>query len=197
MAEERSKVDWEAVEKLYRAGLLSLREIGKAHAVSEGMIRKKAKQLGWQRDLTARVEEKVRNELVRDTVRNVDPRTDAQIVEEAAAAVVLVVREHKTRIRQGHSLVELLTNQLTEAAGMREELESEIEDMTEEDRTNERRAKLMKAVSIGTHASTALNLANAAKIWIGLERQAFSIKDDTAHEEKPLSITISQDDSRL
>lgn len=48
MAEKN--VDWIAVEGAYRAGIDSLRTIGTQHGVSEGMIRKKAKQQGWSRD---------------------------------------------------------------------------------------------------------------------------------------------------
>jgi hypothetical protein len=43
-------VDWIAVEGAYRAGVDSLRTIGTQHGISEGMIRKKAKQQGWIRD---------------------------------------------------------------------------------------------------------------------------------------------------
>jgi len=41
--------DWEAIESAYRAGVMSLREIGAQYGVSEGAIRKKAKKLDWVR----------------------------------------------------------------------------------------------------------------------------------------------------
>jgi hypothetical protein len=168
-------VDWEAVERDYRAGVLSIREIGRLNGVSEGAIRKKAKGEGWQRDLTARVAEKVRTELVRSEVRTANPQTEKEIIEVAAATVVQVVREHRGRIKQGNQLVELLTNQLIDVAGKREEFEAAIELETADDKTIERRARLMKAVSLGAHASIAVNLANATKTWVGLEREAFGI----------------------
>ncbi|MGB8422194.1 hypothetical protein [Paraburkholderia sp.] len=43
-------IDWIAVEGAYRAGVDSLRAIGDKYHLSEGMIRKKAKQQGWTRD---------------------------------------------------------------------------------------------------------------------------------------------------
>ena len=168
-------VDWEAVERDYRAGVLSIREIGRLNGVSEGAIRKKAKGEGWQRDLTARVAEKVRTELVRSEVRTANHQTEKEIIEVAAATVVQVVREHRGRIKQGNQLVELLTNQLIDVAGKREEFEAAIELETADDKTIERRARLMKAVSLGAHASIAVNLANATKTWVGLEREAFGI----------------------
>ncbi|RQZ08909.1 hypothetical protein DF105_00990 [Burkholderia stagnalis] len=45
-------VDWIAIEGAYRAGADSLRTIAAAYGLSEGMIRKKAKQQGWSRDPT-------------------------------------------------------------------------------------------------------------------------------------------------
>jgi hypothetical protein len=37
--------DWEAIESAYRAGVLSLRDIGDKYGVTEGAIRKRAKNL--------------------------------------------------------------------------------------------------------------------------------------------------------
>jgi len=44
-----AKPDWEAIETAYRAGALSLREIGAQYGVTEGAIRKRAKRDGWVR----------------------------------------------------------------------------------------------------------------------------------------------------
>lgn len=43
------KPDWEAIETAYRAGVMSLRELGALHGVTEGAIRKKAKKFEWVR----------------------------------------------------------------------------------------------------------------------------------------------------
>lgn len=174
----RKSIDWEAVERDYRAGVLSLREIGKMQEVSEGMIRKKAKAESWERDLTERVNEKVRNELVRDSVRTADPRTEKEIVDTAAATVIQVVRGHRKQIGRQIALVDVLTEQLTGAAGNRDEIEAAIFDETAEDKDGKRRSAMLKAVSLSSHTSAAVNLANALKTLVGLERQAFNIKDE-------------------
>lgn len=185
--------DWEAIERDFRAGVLSIREIAKLNDVSEGAVRKKAKTKGWERDLTARVNEKVRTDLVRSEVRTADPQTEKEIVEVAAATVVSVVRGHRARIKQGNELVELLTKQLTDVAGKREEFEDTIEEMCAGDRSPERRTRLMKAVALGSHSSMAVNLANATKVWIGLERQAFNIADSSdLGGASPEALTMEQ-----
>lgn len=184
-------IDWEAVERAYRAGVLSLREIGKIHEVSEGMIRKKAKASGWERDLSERVNEKVRTELVRNSVRTNNPQTEREIVEEAAATVVHVVRSHRTAITKGKQVVDVMMQQLMDDVVGRDDLEEEIEVMTADDKSGERRAKLMRAVSLGNHSTIAVNLANAAKTWMSLERQSFNIQDDGGQQNNPLGDLIA------
>ena len=188
---DKTVIDWELVERDYRIGTLSIREIGKIQGVSDTAIRKRATAHGWERDLTAKVAEKVRTELVRSEVRSENPQTERELVEVAAATVVQVVRGHRTRIRQGNELVELLTKQLIDVAGRRDEFEAEIEVITADDKAQERYSRLMKAVSLGTHATIAVNLAAATKTWVSLERQAFSIKDESAPAEDGLTSLLS------
>lgn len=45
-----AKPDWEAIESAYRAGVLSLRDIGDKYGVTEGAIRKRAKKFYWVRN---------------------------------------------------------------------------------------------------------------------------------------------------
>ncbi len=181
---KKPRTDWEPIERDYRAGVLSIREIGKINDISDKAIRNKAKAEGWERDLSAKVAEKVRSELVRSESAPADiNQTEREIVDVAAATVVQVVRGHRSRIKQGNELVELLTKQLIDVAGKREEFEADIEIATADDKTAERYARLMKAVSLSTHATIAVNLAAATKTWVGLERQAFSIKDESAPDQ--------------
>jgi len=197
--EKKRRIDWEAVERAYRAGALSIREIAKLQGCSDKAIRNKATEFGWERDLSEKVAAKVRTELVRTESAPADPKTEREIIETAAATVVQVVRSHRGRIHQGNALVELLTKQLTDVAGKRDEFEAEIEEETAGDKTGERRARLMKAVSLGTHASIAVNLANATKTWIGLERQAFGIEDTARDPDTPATpdAAVSPEDAYL
>lgn len=184
MSEEKTpkpKADWEAIEQHYRAGVLSIREVAAMHGVSDTAIRKKAKELGWERDLTAKVQEKARAELVRGEVRSShardDVRTEREIVEQAALTVVTVVREHRKAIATGRDIVAVLTAQLLSAAGQRDALEQLIEIETQADASSDRRNKLYKAISLPSHASTARDLSLAMKNLIALERQAFNVPD--------------------
>ena len=53
-------IDWEAVEREYRAGQLSNRMIAEKHGISDTAIRKRAKRDRWERERAARQQEPVR-----------------------------------------------------------------------------------------------------------------------------------------
>lgn len=79
--------DWEAIERAYRAGLLSLRAIASEHGVAHNTIMKRAEKEGWQRDLTSKVRSAVKDKVTRAVTTDGDQKklvTDAEIIEEAS-----------------------------------------------------------------------------------------------------------------
>ena len=192
----RELADWESIEKDYRAGVLSIREVGRIHSISDKAIRNKASELGWQRDLSDKVNAKVRSELVRSESAHAERKTEREIIEVAAATVVQIVRGHRGRIRQGNALVELLTQQLIDVAGKRDEFQDDIEVACKDDKSPERFNRLMKAVSLEKHSAIAVNLANATKTWVSLERQAFNIEDGSTESVQDADVSRYTDTER-
>src|SRR5437016_690710 len=178
----KRSVDWETIEREYRAGVLSRREIAKRHDVSEGAIRKRAKRDHWLRDLTARVREKVRMELVRAQVREPNARTDQEIVDEASQEPIAVGETHRKDLKYAREMGAMLMAQLKDAAGGRESLEEQIESTD----PVARRSAMLRAVSLPQHAATLRDLTIAYKNLIPLERQAFNMDDkpvENSYEE--------------
>ena len=186
----RKPADWEAIERSYRAGILSIRELASQHGVSEAAVRKRAKQHSWSRDLTARVREKVRADLVRTEVRAPEEvaRTEDAIVTEAAATVIQVVRSHRKGIRALIDVGETLMGQLIGAAGNREAIEAVIFEETpfaddpdapagERSRALARREAMLRAVALPSHAGVLKQLADVMKALVPLERQAFNVDE--------------------
>jgi hypothetical protein len=178
--------DWEAIERAFRAGVLSVREIAKQQGVSDTAIRKKAKAGGWLRDLTAKVQERVRAELVRSEVRAAHARTtEGEVITEAAVGPVQAVKLHRVSVRRAQSLAETLMEQLEEAIGNRDAIEEAIhEDTAEADNAKPdaasmaaraRRSAMLKAVSLPAHVAALRDLGTALSKFIPLERQAYSI----------------------
>ena len=174
-------VDWEAVEREYRAGQLSNRMIAEKHGISDTAIRKRAKAQGWSKDLSDKVRQEVRSQLVRAEVRTPSV-SDREVIEVAAATGAQVVRTHRKDIRTAADIVGLLMGQLLDAASNREELAEAIEEETANDETGHRRAKLYRAISLQSHAAIVRDLSTAAKNLVQLERQAYNL-DEQEHEE--------------
>jgi predicted transcriptional regulator len=182
----RSTADWAAIERAYRAGVLTNREIAKQHGISETAIRKRAKRESWDKDLTARVQEKVRSELVRTEVRTAEAANqERQIVEEAAATVVSLVREHRQDIKRLRATGSTLWQQLEAAIGSRDVLEELIADECTvapdapgyvKAAAEAQKKAMLKAVSLPSHVACLKDLANTMKALIPLEREAFGLE---------------------
>ena len=192
--------DWEAIERAYRAGSLSIRTIAERQGVSDTAIRKKAKALGWARDLSDQVRKEVRSKLVRGEVRNdqgANCELVAEIIEEAAEEGARVVRSHRRDIRKATNLANLLMDDLLSTIQRREEIEEDIEAETSEDNNGMRRASMLAAVSLPSNSKTLFQLSSAMKNLQVLERQAYSLdekeKTDEADELSKMMDELSKD----
>jgi len=105
-------LDWEAVEREYRAGQLSVREIAGRNGISEGAIRKKAKQNGWQRDLSGQVRQRVRTESVRSEVRSTHTEDDEEVVEKFAQRGAEIENMQRGQVSQLLSVGETLLQEV-------------------------------------------------------------------------------------
>jgi len=83
--------DWRAIEREYRAGIKTLRQIASEHGITHGAINKRAKQEDWPRDLSAKIkaaaESKVSKALVSRAESTNDVVTERQVVEANAEIV--------------------------------------------------------------------------------------------------------------
>lgn len=97
---KRKTPDWEAIEREYRAGQLSIRQIAANHGVTDTAIRKRAKSEEWVRDLTVKVRDAINHRVVRTQVRT-DPsrelRTEREIIAAAADRGASAVHGHLAR----------------------------------------------------------------------------------------------------
>ncbi|APC14566.1 hypothetical protein BLL42_02005 [Pseudomonas frederiksbergensis] len=104
--------DWEAIERAYRAGLLSLRAIADKYDTNEGTIRSRAKKHGWLRDLTDQVRAATNGKLSRTASRtDVTQRAvreDEQIIDEASDEAASVVLAHRADLAQWRGIANKL-----------------------------------------------------------------------------------------
>jgi hypothetical protein len=114
--ERKLPTDWEKIEFEYRAGQLSVSEIGRRLGVTEGAIRKRAKRDGWTRPLADKVREAVRERLVRGDGTNLGTNTqranDVEIIEAASLRGLAVVTSHRKDLEQLHALKRIILTRL-------------------------------------------------------------------------------------
>lgn len=181
MANVKKWIDWAKIERLYRAGLLSVHEIGRECGTAEGNIRHKAKKEGWKRDLTDAMRNATRTKMVEQLANVSDEQadrikksSDEELIELAAKTQVEVVRQHQTTLGAGHSLVMRMLSELEAATTQKGELEQLIKSTI----SPHRQAAALASVSLSARATTLRNLASSAREWITMERQAFNIAED-------------------
>lgn len=184
MPKHEYKPDWNRIERLYRAGILSLREIARECNMSEATLRYHAKKNGWKRDLTDEVRKTTRTKMVENLAKVFDDGkgvidhlkniTDEQIIEEASRTQVEVVRQHQRTLGSGHSLAMRMLNELDVTTTHR----GEMEEMIKSTIAPRRQGAALAAISLPQRAAVMRDLATAVRLWVTLERQAFNIADD-------------------
>lgn len=108
--------DWEAIESAYRAGLLSVREIGSQQGVTHTAINKRAKKEGWERDLKAKIKAKaealVSKREVSKQVSTEKMVSERQLIEANAEVIATVRMEHRGDIRRARNIANSLFDEL-------------------------------------------------------------------------------------
>jgi hypothetical protein len=178
---ERKVIDWEMIEREYRAGQLYIRQIARQADVSEAAIRKRAKERGWDRDLSDQVRAGVRSRLVRTDVRTVDTK---EAVEVAVRRGVEVVRQHQSSLGRATRLALRLLDELDESTSQRADIDAAIEAETAGDKTTARRTMMHRAVSLPSRASVMRDLSTAMARLLPLERQAFNLDAGDGNRER-------------
>lgn len=95
----RPDIDWELVERDYRAGLKTLRQMAEEHGISHVTIAQRAKRYSWQRDLREKIRRAAENKATKAAATKSTTKalkTDAQVVEaysDVVASVDLTQRE--------------------------------------------------------------------------------------------------------
>ncbi len=202
---ERRSIDWEAVEPEYRAGIRSLRHIAAQFGCTEGAIRSKAKERGWERDLSARIAAKtealLRKEELRKEVRNASSASDAQIVESNARMLADTVLNQRTDVKRAMGVVTSLWSQIEVEGDYTEEFRRVGEMMRKENIFGEDKLNDMylAAIDLPQRVKNAKLLADALRVLVELQRKVLRIDDkpDTTGDDGLPKLTDAQRASRI
>lgn len=187
----RPVADWELIERLFRANLLSLREIAKAadDAVTEGAIRKRAKKDGWTRDLGAKIaqkaEELVRKEVVRTASTQLTAASEREVIDANAELQYRVRMEARQDVVRLEKLVRSLMSEVEAETGdvaaftqLGELLDESGPDASGKWKQDKRNEVYMKVISAAWRVDAAKKLVEMTEKLIKLKFQVFGIAID-------------------
>ena len=181
MAQEKKAPDWERIEADYRAGLLSVREIAVAQGVSHVAIGKRAKRDGWERNLQAKIKAKadalVTKAEVTKEVTSEQAVTERRIVEANAQVIAEIRVSHRRDIARARSLAMKLLDELeiqTDNIDLLEQLETA---RAGEDGSDGLSRAFQRVTSTSGRIDSAKKLAEALKVLVSMEREAYGIAE--------------------
>jgi len=172
----RRRVDWEAVERDYRTGRFTLRELETQHGVSYAQISRKAKELGWSKDLREVIKQATDAAVLRETVTKAQKdTTDTVLV--AAEVNKQVILSHRTGLQALADVKRALLSQIAQVAQMLPDLAEVIEMVRQPDDNGVDRANdaLRKAMSRSALVDDLKKLADVDEKVRKGEREAFGL----------------------
>lgn len=199
MIVDRLARDWEKIEAEYRAGCLSIREIGRQHGVVDSAIVKRAKKFGWTRDLSGHVRQTAKIGLVRDAAESGLASMAASGSDSGSVAAAAPVPAKGARQRATTSL----ERETVEAAAarviqvVRSHRRALAENVDRQERLSAKLDALIDSASTLDRLEVAQRIMESvARTWsriIPCERQAFDV--DGSRAEAPDVITKEQRDA--
>jgi len=118
MKYNKKSIDWQKIERDYRAGMKTLRQIAEENGVSHTAINKRAKRDEWTRDLSAKIAAKI-DELVSRKVSNEVSRSspgnresERRLVCDNGKTGADLIWQHRKALERNAALVGTLENEI-------------------------------------------------------------------------------------
>ena len=168
-AGRRSDIDWEAVERDYRVDKLTNRQLCDKYGIADSGLRKRAKEKGWQKDLTQAVRVATKAALIAEKLaqaEQIGAQIGAELADQTIQSVKLAVRDNVAIIERHQKMHDRHLALMVRA-------EDKVTQMVD-DITDIREAKIL-VDAVGT-------LASAGRSLMDQERKSHNI-DDTKVEE--------------
>lgn len=193
MGAEKKVIDWESVEREYRAGIRSLRDIGEQFGVSNPAIVKRAKRDGWERDLSAKIRAKaeslVSKQLVSASVSTQTNVSERQIVEANATLMADTVLNQRTDIQRAIRIINQLWGEIEAEGEYTEEFRAMGEMLRSENDFGEDKLNDLYRAAIGMpqRVKSVKLLADALKVLIDLQRRVLKLDEYSPESAAPVT----------
>lgn len=190
MTEKKTKpqYDWDLIEKEYRTGLKSNRQLGAEFGPSHTAIAKRAKEYSWTKDLSAKIQQaaadKVAKALVASEVAAATKKDDAALVEAVGQKVADVDLQGREDLRAVLNTQRTLAKELTLLS--KPEFAADLVKLGElmdqsgpnengtwvKDKLNE---LYQYIISLAGRVKMAKDIASAYSVYIPLQRKIFGL----------------------
>lgn len=198
------KTDWDAVERDFRTGKFTLRELGNKYGVSHAAVGKKARDNQWQQDLTEQIRQATNAKLTAELVSNeVDKGFHAvsETVQAMAEVNAIVIRGHRKDAAATRNVAAALLDELASQAMLVEhqELLAAILAGSGAEPKDEARARAVvyKALDVGSRISSIKALSETFTKVQAMERTAFKLDNEPTKPPESQEDRASEIDSRF
>jgi hypothetical protein len=162
---KRTRIDWEAIERDYRTGKFTLKELEAKHSAGYADISRRAKKDGWTKDLQRIVRQATSAALIADTAKAIAN------TQQTTTNVVLALAELNKQVILGHrTRASVLAEDLLTVKAKLMTLADSVADIREA-------AALTGALEA---------LVRSTKGLIDIERKAFGLDDADAAADEPI-----------
>lgn len=186
------RADWQAVERDYRTGKFTLRELEAKHGPSNSTIARRAAREGWSQDLSAAVRQATNAKLIAATVQqecSTAQQSAAETVLAAAEIGKAVILGHRSELRQTRGVAMNLLEELAGSALLAEHQELLAQILAGEGATPadeaQARSTVQRALGMSSRITGIKSLAEAITKLHAAERLAFSLDDGKDKEQPP------------
>ena len=166
----RARTDWDAVERDYRTGQFTLRELEAKHGAFNSSIARKAKSSGWTQDLSGAIRQATNAKLAGQLVSDIASKCAQDV-----SSVVAAAANQNTRIVLGHR------TRLTDLADAVDQAKAKLLSMGDTVADIREAATFVQAVG---------NLAASTKTLIEQERKAHNLDTPEADGDEKAAHTV-------
>jgi len=187
-AAKSPKTDWQAVERDYRTGKFTLRELEEMHGANNGTISRRAKKANWTQDLSTAIKQATNAKLIAAVVTDECSKAQQNTANTVLAAAEVnkdVILGHRKGLKRITSIKSKLLDQIEQAAASLPELEDVIEMLRKPDENGIDRANDMmrKAMARGSLVDDLKKLTEVDERVRKGEREAFGLDDDKGDDK--------------
>jgi hypothetical protein len=185
---KKQRTDWDAVERDYRTGKFTLRELGAKHGADNGLISRKAKKDGWTQDLSLAIKQATNAKLIEELVSKEVSNGQQKVSNTVLAAADLnkqVILSHRNDILRARDLTNFLLQELEQITIAPSKVNKLVEVLAAGEEftsseTLEARQAVTELMKLPNRILSAQRIAQVMARLQPLERKAFGLDDDVA-----------------